>query len=503
MKEKINSTLPKSLRSIKDRLASLPIATRKFIFVSLILISVVTISLQTDITKPRLWIDEGKTVELARNFLNYRTLDIQIAPGQFSDIAPLQQSTGYPVSILLAGFFKLFGFGPHQARVYMILWIILTLLAVFYVSQKIFGAEKAILSFLLIASFASFYDSGRTVVGEIPGFFFLMIGLYHWLKKEEYWKLGLFWGLAVVTKPSVFILIIPSITLTLLEISNWPGFKDSITKLSKIALAMLPAAILWFLVVINGPLAPALSAITKFYKNPYSSNIGSNILQNIRSLPTSTTIIYFGGLFALIISARYLMERDDQSQNLYNFTIIYSIFAFIYYLRSPGWLRYILIAELLILFILPDVLIKLADHIKKIPSEKKILTVKILVCALVIIQTVQIFTIAKIYYSVDVPNIITYINDNFPNSSVATYQVIEASSFFNTEKRFNRLNLTGMPTIGNDPLAADIFPDLLVAYPGELNNPTDKKILASRYLPLNKIGYYEIYKLKSPIIEAF
>ncbi len=456
-------------------------------------LAIISISLYTNITKPRLWVDEGKTVELARNFLKFRTLDMEIAPGQFSEVAPILQSSGYPVSIPLALFFKLFGLGPHQARIFMLIWIVLTLSATLYVADKMFGASEAVLSFLLIASFASFYDSGRTVVGEIPGFFFLLTGLYYWLQKEDYYKVGLLWGLAVVTKPSVFGLIIPAITITLIE-RNF----ESIKRLFKIAVAMLPAAFVWFLVVTKGAPMTAMSSVAEFYKNPYSSDISSNVIRNIKSLPFSTTIIYFSGLFALILVARYLIGKEDRLKKFYNFVIIYSVFAFIYYLRSPGWLRYILIIELLILFILPHALSVIIERIKQIPINKKFKAVISAVSILVLIQTVQLFTISDIYYGDEVPNMISYINSNFPDSSIATFQVAEASAFFKTEKRFNQLNLTGIPTLGENPLSSGILPEVIVTKSGEIDQEKEKKILSDEYTLIQKFGYYEIYKLKSP-----
>lgn len=459
-----------------------------------ILTLVTAVSLYTNITSPRLWVDEGKTVELSRNFLNYSKLDIQVSPGELSKIAPVLQSTGYPVAIPLAFFFKLFGLGPHQARIFMLLWILAALCAAFFVASKIFTKKEALYSFLLIASFASFYDSGRTVVGEIPGFLFLIIGLYYWLDKKDYYKTGLIWGLAVITKPSVFGLIIPTITLTLIERNL-----ESIKKLSKIALGMIPSAIVWFWLVIEGSIGSTMSEITEFYKNPYSSDISSNVLNNLKNIPFSTTFIYFGGLFLVILIARYLIVgRKEDLTKLYNFVIIYSIFAFIYYLRSPGWMRYILISELLILFILPNALSYISEHIKQIPYGKKFKVVSLIVVGLFTIQTTQLFTVADIYSAYDVPEVIAYTNANFPNSTIATLESIEISSFLISEQRYNMLNLTGMPTIGSNPLLKNIFPEIIITKPSTIEEDNIKKIVADKYEILKKIGRYEIYKIKDP-----
>ncbi|MBI3633273.1 MAG: glycosyltransferase family 39 protein, partial [Candidatus Vogelbacteria bacterium] len=214
------------------------------IIITFLILTITLVSFSTLVTKPKLWVDEGKTIELARNFLNFKNLDVQIAPGQFSSIAPLLQSTGYTVSIPLAVFFKFFGIGPNQARIFMLLWLNVALILIYFLSKELFSENEkvAIFSFLLIASFASFYDSGRTVVGEIPGFIFLLLGLYLCLKKEDYVLAGVFWGLAVVTKPSVFGLILPIIPLILIR-RNYESLKNIFT----VYTGMIPAAIFWFI----------------------------------------------------------------------------------------------------------------------------------------------------------------------------------------------------------------------------------------------------------------
>ncbi len=474
----------------------------------LALIIITAVSFSTNITKPRLWIDEGKTVELSRNFLDNRTLDIMTAPSQYTGIAPVLQSTGYPVSIPLAIFFKVFGFGPEQARVYMQIWLVLALIAVYFVAKEIFASEEqALLSMLLIGSFASFYDSGRTVVGEIPGFLLLLTGLYYWLNKDDYWKTGLVWGLAVVTKPSVFGLIIPAITLTVSigkrsqtsKIGPWLRLSEPIKDLSKIALAMLPAAAIWFILMTHGSPVETFRSVAAFYKNPYSSDITANIIHNLAGLYHSTTIIYFSGLSLAILFAWYLKRKEDADTRLYTFTAIYSIFAFIYYLRSPGWLRYILIAELLILFLLPDALLTITAKIKKIPENKKLLTAGAICIILVIVQTIQLFTVADIYYGDDAPRLISYINANFATSSVASLQALEASAFFQTPNRYNMQDFTGMPTLGADnPLASSILPQVLVVKGDALDASSVqiKNTLATHYSPVAKFGLYQVYKLK-------
>src|SRR3989338_7126076 len=148
-----------------------------------LLIWVAGYSLANLTTKPRLWYDEGVNIEIAGNLARFGMLDMQIAPGVFSELAYTFQATGYPVTVPLAAFFKLFGFGATQARLYMLLWILAALMSIFFVLKRLMGEKDALCVLSLIATFASFFDNGRAVIGEIPGFVFVVWALYFWLLK--------------------------------------------------------------------------------------------------------------------------------------------------------------------------------------------------------------------------------------------------------------------------------------------------------------------------------
>src|SRR3989344_8136767 len=110
----------------------------------------VIISIPALTTKPHLWADEAKSIELARNFLDYGKLEIQTAPGEFTGFPQILQSTGYPVTVPLAFVFKFFGIGLMQARIYMLFWMALFLIASFVFLRKLFGDWEAVSALFLI-----------------------------------------------------------------------------------------------------------------------------------------------------------------------------------------------------------------------------------------------------------------------------------------------------------------------------------------------------------------
>lgn len=446
----------------------------------------------TLLTKPKLWIDEAMTINTARSFMTHGVLSPETAPNTFFQFPHLVQSTGYPLTLTLAGFFKVFGYGFYQARILMLLWIVAALSLVFFLAKKLFSREQACWSLLLISSFASFYANGRTAVGEIPGFAFLLAGFYFMLVRRRYFWAGIFWGLSVVTKPSVFGLVIPAIFLTfLLERS---GF---FRKIVPLALGMMPAAVVWILLLVPRPFnGETWLSIAHFYKNPYSSSIAGNVIRNLSGVFHSTTLIYFGLFFLLVLGARLLL-KETRLSSLYTFTLVYSLLAFVYYLRSPGWLRYILIAELLILFILPPVIGALTayakERLKKVSMNANTFA-NFILGFLVIVQIAQMFTIAKIFAGDNALRTAVYLEKNFPDSAIGLLNAPELAILLNPSRVFLAVYLTGLPIIGENPLLLSKPPAVIVSPTGNPFAAEGRKILYERYGSSSVAGGYGIYK---------
>ena len=153
----------------------------------------------------------------------------------------------------------------------------------------------------------------------------------------------------------------------------------------------------------------------------------------------------------MILCARFLTEA--RWKILYDFVIIYGVFAFVYYLRSPGWLRYILIAEFLVLFLLPHSVSVLTKYLEgRYPkiSTKKFLPTALLLF-LIVVQGVQFFTRSDIFYSAGAEQAAKSINANFLGKSVGVLNAIEVGEWLTTPERYLALDLTGLPQIGQNP----------------------------------------------------
>lgn len=461
------------------------------IIFSILLAAVVAVSLPNLTTKPRLWYDEGINIEFAKNFLDFGKLDAVIAPGQFSGLTRFYQASGYPLSLPLSLFFGIFGSGPVQARSYMLCWMVLALASIYIFVKKLAGKNQALLVSVLVATFASFHDNGRAVMGEIPGFVFMLWAVYWILWKDSYLMSGLLFGLAVSAKPSVYISVFPAI-LMLLIMNKENFWKNGF----KIIAGMAPPFLLriWFVMPDIFSLV-AWKEVAGLFRNPFGSGISpwSYFLDNVSSIPRTYTVLYFG-LFIAVILLDYLRqaEKDPVYRKFFIFSITYIFFAFLYYLKSPGWLRYVIAADLLtyILFVIA---------LKRLLSAlfKKDSIFYLAVFSLAVFQIFHFFTAAKIFYSNSEEAVIGLVNTEYKNDTIGVFNVPEIADFVPAERKYQTYRMMGVPFIGKNPISYDPAPEIFILRSNEIEThflPGESDILNSNYRLIRAVGAYGIYR---------
>ena len=461
------------------------------IVLCLLLIGVAAVSLPNLTTKPRLWYDEGVNIEFAKNFLDFGKLDIQVSPGIFSQLTDHPQAYGYPLSIFLSLFFGIFGFGPVQARIYMLIWMLLALLSVFIFVKKLVGRDLALIVAALIATFASFHDNGRVVMGEIPGFVFLLWALYWFFWKNSYLISGLLFGLAISAKPSVYMSVFPAI-LVLLILNRKNFWKNSL----KILAGILPAFFLriWFAMPDMLSLV-AWKEVINLFRNPFGNDISltASFLNNLLSIPKTYTILYFGLFFAIILFEYFRYKKKDFIYNqFFGFTITYCFFAFLYYLKSPGWLRYLIAAEFLTFILLVPAL----KNIFKGRHGKDIFYA--VAVSLIGFQIFYLFNYAKIFYSDSEERVINLIDTEFRDKTIGIFDIPEIGVFVDSSRKFQIYRMMGVPSIGKNPILYEPAPEIFII---RANNnegidkmlPEEKNIFFKKYYFLRTVGRYNIY----------
>ncbi len=451
------------------------------------------VSFSTLLTKPKLWTDEAVTLEIARNIHEHGSLNAMPSPGMWYPAPYVLQSTGYPVTLSLAAVFSIFDYGFTQARIVMLLWMLAALIATFIVIRGLFSKEIALGSILLLATFASFHANGRTATGEVPGFALLMLGVYFWLEKRNLWIAGALWGLTVVTKPSLFIFLIPTITITLLLQSK--PFLERVFDVACVGFSMIPAGLLWIFLVIPEPFSmTAWQTMYAFLTNPFATE--ARVMPSLGTLIFQPTIAYFTLWFVCLVFAfRSLSESKQRA--FYLFVGIFTAFAFWYYLQSPGWLRYFMIGELLVLILLPSALSSLSKSFETfLPRLFVQSAVPLAIGAITLFQIAQ-FTTADIYSSDTSLRVAEYINTTHTNDSVLTLGNLGISVLLATPERYTYIQLDGIPPLGN-PLSSDYLPTVVIVEDAEEGTnyyTAAASILQSLYVLEHSIDALQIYTL--------
>lgn len=462
-----------------------------YIFLGLIMSFVLFVSLRTLTSQPRYFYDEAVVVETAHNLEAHGKLDIMVSPAVFSSYAHLFNSTGYTVTIPLAIIFKIFGVSLTAGRLLMVAWLIALIASVYFVIRKFWDEKSALAACALIASFAPFYGNGMQIMGEIPGFVFLIWGLWYLFEHKHYFFSGLFFGLAAISKPSIYGLIIPAFLIYLFFFQ-----KDRSHKLIRFSAGAVGPLALYILLVVPHIFSfTTWKELIHFYRNPFeSSSAFANISHNIAQYYHHTTILYFGLLTLVAVYAIYKNYNNFEAwlRNFYILSGIYIVFVFLYFLKSPGWFRYLVPAEFLILILIFPLINTLFKK-RWLPISATFLIIGL--------QTTQLFLYRgdiKETYSQETARYVAQFHQ-----SVAVINAPEVSSLLPEEQRYQVLKYLGVPQLGSNPLLLESNARTQIIVFKSADNPLVtpyQNILDIYYTQVNKIGSYRIFQLKPPVI---
>ncbi|MCC6483598.1 MAG: glycosyltransferase family 39 protein [Armatimonadetes bacterium] len=134
-------------------------------------------------------------------------------------------STGPPVLAPIALAFKLFGTGLWQGRLVMLLYFIGAFALVGCTSARLYGKKQATLAVLLALAMPGVFEFGLKALGELPGVFWLLLGLLLLAQRRPV-VAGLCFGLAALTKFLLVMTVAPLLALGVLETAvSWPAVR--------------------------------------------------------------------------------------------------------------------------------------------------------------------------------------------------------------------------------------------------------------------------------------
>lgn len=351
---------------------------------------------------PKVWIDEGLFTEIARNVVFHGVWGIQTSPGNFSLMNLPQVSVSYPVIFPVALSLKIFGTGIWQARLPMIIYMFVLAVLFYFFVKKRYGFYTGVLSVLILLSFSPFYGDGRTVLGEVPGLVFFVLGAWLLLLLEESdfrsRKLallsGLAFGLAAATK-GIYLLGVPlafiiSLIFWFTEhhfFSQKSGARFKQIKDKKILLAFIlgfvPPVLIWAYIhlVSSNSLSSFIPNYLHLASNHSSSiSLSQTILINFtRFFTESTPILFLFLLVAVAISFlfRFFKIKSEHFSIAECMIISFIVLNWIGYLGGTGWYRYFFPAHILLYLLFPGAVYILAKSTNNLFLKRIILVIPI------------------------------------------------------------------------------------------------------------------------------
>ncbi len=471
---------------------------KNLILAAVLILSVFLITFRFTETPP-VWIDEGIFLEVAKNLAWHGVQGFQIEPGYVIPSA-IWATAGYTLIFPVATSFLFFGTGIWQARAPMLVYMFL-LVGLFYLfNKKKQGFVPAVISILLLISFAPFYGNGRPVLGEVPGLVYLVLGCLSAL----YWEEGGFsnrWlallagvglGLAASSKPLYLIALLPAI-IAAITISFYK-IKER-RALYIFFLGLAAPLVVWLLVQFPTRELLFQAVPVYFSGNPDATASTSDLLsKNFKRFFTESTSMLF---LALLIVVSIPVTKKIITKKGRNYTLaelilwFFIILIWLAFLKGPGWYRHFFPAHVLLYLLLPSALASLSRE-----TNRKIVKGALLVApiALIVVQFCYL-----VFFSQTSLNVVrtrnsalkAILSEISKDKKVFFYNTIEAAIFLKHDNYAQYFAPSDYFAVGNksvltNPTANFILINEGVAQKNNFNPPCYNKLPIDRYVLYQK-----------------
>lgn len=409
------------------------------------------------VSSPSYWGDEAISVEKARNFLTYGSLDVAVSPGVLSGKPYATAAAGPLLTLPLAGFYSLFGIGLLQTRIYMLLWLILLLGVSYGLVRKFATRRAAFVSILLMATFSPLYANGKTATGDIPGFVALLLALYYLYARQWYVFGGVLLGIATTTKPSLYLPLVAIMLIEIVLFERGARLKHCAAIICGSFLVLIP----WVVSLVPQPdIFASWQEVYLFFKNPFPADairlVDAVVAGDLTMLLHSTIAHYtlFGCIAA--IAMWYTRARDDPGIRFLRFGMLYALAAFVLYLRSPGWIRYLFAGSLFLFNIfLSSLEVLLRERVWR--YVRPVWAGGTIAAMLVAVQAVHfIFFSWRTASDATIQNSAVVQQVVGMRETIGFMDVVTLASFTDSNKKYQVVRISGNTVLGKSPLAYDI-----------------------------------------------
>ena len=494
------------------------------IWISIVLLGLINLE-----SAPPFWWDEGWTVTAARNWVEKGFY----GPFLNGKPAPRGMEGSFTYTLPIAATFRLFGAGLVQARLVVLMFALLTIGLLYYLTRCFYGGAVAVMALILIMCLPADHSihaifTGRQVLGEMPALFYLLAGyalLLSYSSRQNYWRVILAafsWSLALNTKGQILSFWVASVLppLCLLALNGRRRLFGLF--IATCALAFFGSFLfrwLWEFCIVSQTI-PRQSATGMYYAVAlvYSlpARLFSLIVLVLFGLPTLAGLTY-GGWSVLKDKAELRTIQDIVKFSL----LIFATSWFCWYLfLSVGWIRYLFPAAFIGTIFLAKLFDKLTnnfdvaytmDQAKSVFTKLRIDRQSLGALFVVAMLVLSVPRSVKMFYDIlfleadtSVREAADFINTNTAvNSLIETY---DSELFFFLSRPIHyphdqihveliRRTFLYEPAtrIDYDPLAAD--PDYLVVGPQSKQwRLYDNIVEAKNFRLLRRYSRYQIYE---------
>jgi glycosyltransferase involved in cell wall biosynthesis len=412
--------------------------------------------------RPSPWFDQGVNLGIAKTFVQDGVYSLRLAPGVFVDNRPLMISTNYPALAPIIAVFALFGVGLAQAEIVMFLFLSSFLIAAYALLRRWYGARQALCGIALAVTFLPLYGNGMSGgLGEVPGLLYFFLALF-FLKKEKPWQMilcGLLFGLAAATK--VFYLTVLGAFGASELMRAFRMRRVPIRRWLFLALGTLPPLLIWLRTLLPAGLTPAGAAqALKYYGNPYDA--ANTIVPNVLRFVTETTPIHFallaGAFFLMAIAAA---RRGQLRQGEFIITVFFALNIW-FFLKTPGWYRYLFPAHLTALLFFPAALDRLAALVPR-PRAKQF---AVYACAaLLAAQAIHFFRTmdTRLYVNPAPRAFAAALDEALPDEDMLVVDHPELWFLLRNRNARQFLHMNPYVAFGEDVAAAEIWPEYIIS----------------------------------------
>lgn len=297
---------------------------------------------------PEPWFDEGSHLHVPKTLVRYGVY-ADISSEGFRYYGPTI-GVGPTVMLPIAAAFKLFGIGLLQARLVMALYLLAAIYVFYRLVEHLAGKWIAWIALALLLSSRSvlFLEYGRQLLGEVPGFFFLLLALYLWFSRwnENDWKrlslIGLLFGLAMITKYQYLLFLAPTLILAwLLDIFYY--------KTSSHRNFLVPGIIaagsfgIWQILTLQylGP-STAMENLALLRASAEGAAFNFNLARLDANFGELTSrAAYLGALIPALLYGFFLsLPRTREGQQWSVLFLLAALNLIWYVVASIGWIRY-------------------------------------------------------------------------------------------------------------------------------------------------------------------